>query len=57
MLSLNTLRNTLDDDETGYILEVDINFPEDLHDKFKEFPPALETLTPDIDWLTPYQQE
>ena len=39
------------------MLEVDLRFPEELHDKFEEFPPALETLTPDIDWLTPYQQE
>ena len=37
-------------------MEVDLHFPVELHDKFKEFPPALETLTPDIEWLTPYQR-
>ena len=36
---------------------MDLNFPEELHDKFKEFPPAPETLKTDIDWLRPYQKE
>ena len=42
--------------KTGYITKVDLHFPAGRHDKFKEIPPAPETLTPDIDWLTPYQQ-
>ena len=41
----------------GYRLEVDLHCPVELHDKFKELPPALETLTPDIEGLTPYQRE
>ena len=41
----------------GYRLEVDLHCPVGLHDKFKEFPPALEALTPDIEGLTPYQRE
>ena len=45
-----------DDNDKGYILEVDMHFPVHLHDKFKELPPAPETLTPDIDWLTPYER-
>ena len=36
---------------------MDLNFPEELHDKFKEFPPTPETLKPDIDWLRPYQKD
>ena len=56
-IDFDTILNTLDDSETGYILEVDLHFPEELHYKFKEFPPALETLTLAIDWLTPYQRK
>ena len=41
----------------GYRLEVDLHCPVELHDKFKELPLALETLTPDIEGLTPYQRE
>ena len=33
---------------TWYIVEVDLHFPVEPHDKVKEFPPAPETLTPDI---------
>ena len=42
---------------TRVTLKADLHFPEKLHDKFKEIPPAPETLTPDIDWLTPYQRD
>ena len=56
-IEFDTILNTFDDHETGYILEVDLHVPEELHDKFKEFPPAPKTLTPDIDWFTPYQRE
>ena len=56
-VELDTILSTPDDNETGYILEVDLHFPVELHDKYKQLPPAPETLTPDIDWLTPYQRE
>ena len=29
----------------------------EVQDQFKEFPPAPEILTPDIDWFTPSQHE
>ena len=32
--------NTPDDSLKGYIVEVDLEFPQHLHDKFKEFPPC-----------------
>ena len=54
---LKYILETPDDNDIGYVLEVDFHFPLVLHAKFKEFPPAPETLTPDIEWLTPYQQE
>jgi len=48
---------TPDDNETGYIIECDLTFPEELHDKFKEFPPAPEILTPEDSWMSDYQLE
>ena len=43
--------------QTGYIVEFDLHAPVDLHAQLKEFPLARETLTLDIDWLSPYQKE
>jgi hypothetical protein len=40
---------TPDDSDIGYIIECDLHFPRHLHDKFKELPPAPETLTPNIE--------
>ena len=34
-VELDTILYTPDDHETGYILEVDLRFPEELHDKLK----------------------
>ena len=56
-MDLKDILETPDDNDIGYILEVDLHFPVELHEKLKELPPAPETLTPDIEWLTPYQQE
>ena len=56
-IEFNTLLNTPDVNRTGYIVEVDLHVPVDLHDTFEEFSSALETLTLDIDLLTPYQRE
>ena len=47
-IELDTILTTPDDNHTGYVFEVDLHFPVELHDKFEEFPPALKTLTPDI---------
>ena len=43
-VSLNDILNTADDDETGYILEVDLSFPEHIHEKLREFPPCPENI-------------
>ena len=48
-IKLDVTLNAPDENETGYIVEVDLQFPVQVHDKFKEFLPAPETLTPDID--------
>ena len=48
-IKLDDILNAPDENATGYIVEVDLQFPVQVHDKFKEFPPAPETVTTDID--------
>jgi len=55
--SLNKILKTPDDSPKGYIVEVDLEFPQHLHDKFKEFPPAPESLTPKLDWFSDFQKD
>ena len=55
--SLNKILKTADDSVTGYTVEVDLEFPKHLHDKFKECPPAPESLTPKMEWFSAFQQE
>ena len=49
-------KKTPDDNDKGYILEVDLHIPEDLHDKFKEFPPCPEIMAPSVDLFSDYQK-
>ena len=43
---INEILQTPDDSSTGYLLRVDIIFPEDKHDVFKQYPPAPENTSP-----------
>ena len=56
-MSIDFILKIRDDQWKGYRLEVDAHCPVELHDKFKELPPAFESLMPDIEWLTPDQRE
>ena len=38
------------------IVECDLSFPAELHDKFKEYPPCPESLTPTTKWMSEYQK-
>ena len=51
--------NLKDDDETGYIFQVDLEYPKELHSTslHDNFPLAPETFKIDKDKLSPYQQE
>ena len=49
--------DTSDDNQIGYYVECDLHFPEHLHDKFKDFPPCPESLTPDESWLSDFQKD
>ena len=56
-VDIDTVLNTSDESETGYIIEVDLTFPEEIHDKLKEFPPCPENVAPGLDWLSDFQKE
>ena len=50
----STQKDTPADDETGYILEVDLNYPIDVHDKHSQFPFAPESVRITPSKLSPY---
>ncbi|MFM7983260.1 MAG: hypothetical protein ACKPKO_28460, partial [Candidatus Fonsibacter sp.] len=48
--------NTSDTSPKGYIVKVDLELPQHLHEQFKKFPPCPESLTPNIEWFSDYQK-
>jgi hypothetical protein len=56
-IEIETILKTADDSDVGYIVECDLEFPEEIQDKLKEFPPCPETLAPTKDMLSQYQQK
>ena len=54
-ITLAIILNTADNDDIGYIVECDLTFPKHLHDKFKNFPPCPENITPKKEWLSQFQ--
>jgi hypothetical protein len=55
--TIEQILQTEDDDENGYIVECDVHFPKEIHEKLKQYPPAPESLTPKDEWLSDYQKE
>ena len=51
------LSNIDDDAETGYILEVDLEYPKELHDHHNCLPLAPEKVLIDDTWYSPFQKE
>ena len=45
-----------DDADKGYILEVDLQYPEELHDIHSDFPVAPENITITVNMLSPYSK-
>ena len=56
-ITLETILKTPDDSEIGYMVEVDLEFPKELHNKFKQYPPCPEPLKPKVEWFSDYQKE
>ena len=53
----NKVLNTSDDSLYGYLLEVDLECPEELHDKNNNLPMATEKIKVKQEMLPPYQLE
>ena len=56
-ITLEDILSTADDNHEGYFVECDLSFPEELHDKFKEYPPCPENLTPNMEWFSEFQKD
>jgi hypothetical protein len=56
-VDISDVLNTSDDNDKGYILEVDLHIPEEIHDKLKEFPPCPEIMVPDVNMFSGYQKK
>ena len=54
-IDINNALKTDDNNDVGYIIECDLHFPEEIHHKLKEFPPAPEILVPKDEWMSDFQ--
>jgi hypothetical protein len=46
-ITMDEILKTADDAETGYMVEVDLSFPKEIHERLKQLPPCPETRAPD----------
>ncbi|XP_075209864.1 uncharacterized protein LOC142317311 [Lycorma delicatula] len=53
-INILNINNVDDCGEKGYILEVDLEYPQHLHDRHKDYPLAPERLVPVDEMLSPY---
>ena len=54
---VNRILNRSADSSYGYFLEVDLDYPEELHDSHKDFPMAPEKIKVKEEMLSPYSRE
>ena len=53
----NKILNYTDNDEVGYILEVEKEYPEEIHDLHKDYPMAPEIMSINENMLSPVQKD
>ena len=51
------IKNITDDDERGYIFEVDLEYPKEIHDRHNLYPLCPEKKRVQSEWLSNYQKE
>jgi len=51
------IMNVADDNDEGYVLEVDVNYPTALHDLHSDYPLAPQKMKVTNDMLSPYARE
>jgi hypothetical protein len=56
-MSREQIMNWTEDDELGYFVECNLRIPEELHDKFNDYPLAPERLCVKGEQLSPYSQQ
>ena len=56
-ITLEDILATDDHALEGHMVKVDLHFPSEIHDKLKEFPPAPENITPELEWFSEFQKE
>ena len=54
---IDDVLNTSDETDIGYMVEVDLSFPKQIHGLLKQFVPCPEHITPNKEWFSDYQRE
>ena len=55
--TLETILETEDDATTGYMVEVDLSFDSDIHEKLKHMAPCPESIIPREEWFSDCQNK
>ena len=55
--TFDKLLKTPSDSDIGYTTKIDFSYPNEIHDKLKEFVPAPESITPKVEWFSDFQKE
>ena len=56
-IKIEDVIKTPDDADIGYMVEVDISFPPQIHELLKQFVPCPENIIPKTEWFSEYQKE
>jgi hypothetical protein len=55
-ITIEQILETADDADIGFVVEVDLHFPKEIHERLKQFPPCPETRVPSETWFSEYQK-